>query len=239
MVRHGPNWKESDIAMDMTETRFASMAPDQLAALLCARLCHDLVSPVAALGAALSVLDDEDAADMREDALELVRESSRQAQAKLEFARLAFGAGGSAPGVLDSQELKRIAGGLFATVKPDLVWKVEAASLEKSVARLLLNLCILGIESAPRGGTVTVEATESGGGSRLRVIAEGPKAKIDPKHAAALEGIKPEGGFDGRTIQPYYAGLIAHGAGGRATATMGEDRVEFVALMTNAAQAAA
>ncbi len=56
--------------MDMTETRFAEMAPEQLAALLCARLCHDLVSPVSALSAALSVLDDDDAADMREDALE-------------------------------------------------------------------------------------------------------------------------------------------------------------------------
>lgn len=224
--------------MDMTETRFADMAPEQLAALLCARLCHDLVSPVAALGAALSVLDDEDAADMREDALELVRESSRQAQAKLEFARLAFGAGGSAPGVIDSLELKRLASGLFATVKPELVWKVDAPALEKSVARLLLNLCILGIESAPRGGTVTVEATETAGGSRLRIIAEGPKAKIDPKHAAALEGIKPEDGFDGRSIQPYYAGLIAHGAGGRATATASEDRVEFVALAAPAAAAA-
>lgn len=224
--------------MDMTETRFAEMAPEQLAALLCARLCHDLVSPVAALGAALSVLDDEDAADMREDALELVRESSRQAQAKLEFARLAFGAGGSAPGVIDSNELKRLATGLFATVKPELVWKVDAPALEKSVARLLLNLCILGIESAPRGGTVTVDATETAGGSRIRIVAEGPKAKIDPKHAAALEGVKPEDGFDGRSIQPYYAGLIAHSAGGRATATMSEDRVEFVALAAPAAVAA-
>jgi len=221
--------EESGIDMDMTDARFAEMAPEQLAALLCARLCHDLVSPVAALGAALSVLDDDDAADMREDALDLVRESSKQAQAKLEFARLAFGAGGSAPGVIDSLELKRLATGLFATVKPELVWKV---------ARLVLNLCILGIESAPRGGTVTVDATETAGGSRIRIVAEGPKAKIDPAHAAALEGVKPETGFDGRSIQPYYAGLIAHGAGGRATATMSEDRVEFVALAAPAAVAA-
>ena len=225
--------------MDMTETRFAEMAPEQLAALLCARLCHDLVSPVAALSAALSVLDDEDAADMREAALELVRESSKQAQAKLEFARLAFGAGGSAPGVIDSLELKRLAEGLFATVKPDLVWKVTAPALEKSVARLVLNLCILGIESAPRGGTVTVDATETAGGSRIQIVAEGPKAKIDPAHAAALEGVKPENGFDGRSIQPYYAGLIAQGAGGRASATMSEERVEFVALAAPAAAAAA
>ncbi len=239
------NQQESGINTDMMDTNSAenlapvSLEPEHLAALLCARLCHDLVSPVAALGAALSVLDDEDAADMRDDALELVRESAKQAQAKLEFARLAFGAGGSAPGMIDCVELKRLATGLFNTVKPDLVWKVASPSLEKSAARLLLNLCILGIEAAPRGGTVTVEATESGGGARIHVLAEGLKAKIDPKHSAALEGAKPEDGFDGRSIQPYYAGLIARSTGGRVTASSAEDRVEFVALVAGPAQVAA
>ena len=82
----------------MSEHSDSELSAEQLTALMCARLCHDLVSPVSALGAALSVLDDEDSSDMHDDAMELVRESSRQAQAKLEFARLAFGAGGSALG---------------------------------------------------------------------------------------------------------------------------------------------
>ncbi|MCW5723407.1 MAG: hypothetical protein KIS81_00450 [Maricaulaceae bacterium] len=224
----------------MIETRPADMSPEQLAALLCARLCHDLVSPVAALGAALSVLDDEDASDMRDDALNLVRESARQAHVKLEFARLAFGAGGSAPGVIDCAELKRLAEGLFGTVKPDLVWKSAPPALEKSAARLLLNLCLQGIESAPRGGTVTVEAAaDAGGGARIRVVAEGPRARLDPKSAAALDGQAPEDGFDGRSIQPYYAGLIARAAGGRVSARADGERVEFVALTAPPASAAA
>ena len=209
----------------------AELAADQLAALLCARLCHDLVSPVSALGAALSVLDDEESPDMHDDALELVRESSRQAQAKLEFSRLAFGAGGSAPGVLDTRDLKRITEAMFSAVKPDVVWKVETAGLEKQAARLLLNLVILGVEAAPRGGTVTVEAANSGGGARLRIVSEGKRARLDPATEAALDGEAPETGFDGRSIQPYYAGLIARSNGGRVSAMADGERIEFVALV--------
>lgn len=215
----------------MIDERPAEMAADQLAGLLCARLCHDLVSPVSALTAALSVLDDKTAADMHEDAMDLVRESARQSQAKLEFSRIAFGAAGSAPGILDTRELKRLVEGMFSASKPQIVWKVEAAGLEKTAARLLLNLSMLGVEAAPRGGTVTIEATESGGGTRLRLVSEGRRARLDDNTIRALDGLKPENGFDGRSIQPYYAGLIARSVGGRVSAHCGEDRVEIVSLV--------
>ncbi|MHA6289037.1 histidine phosphotransferase ChpT [Maricaulis sp. CAU 1757] len=209
----------------------ADLAAEELAALLCARLCHDLVSPVSALGAALSVLDDEENSDMHDDAMELVRESSRQAQAKLEFSRLAFGAGGSAPGVLDTRELQRLTENMFSAVKPDIVWKVETPGLEKAAARLLLNMCILGVDAAPRGGTVTVSATDAAGGARLRVVSEGRRARVEENTMLALDGQAPETGFDGRSIQPFYAFLIARSAGGRISAHTDEDRVEFVALV--------
>jgi histidine phosphotransferase ChpT len=215
----------------MNNDQNAEMAPEQLAALLCARLCHDLVSPVSALSAALSVIDDASAQDMHEDAMDLIRDSSRQAQAKLEFSRIAFGAAGSAPGYLDTRELQRLTEAMFSAVKPNIVWKVEATGLEKAPARLLLNLCILGIEAAPRGGTVTVEATDAGGGARIRIVSEGPRARLDENTVKALEGIRPENGFDGRSIQPYYAGIIARSADGRVSATASEERVEYIALV--------
>lgn len=215
----------------MTAELPAELASDQLAALLCARLCHDLVSPVSALGAALSVLDDDDSSEMHDDAMELVRESARQAQAKLEFARLAFGAGGSAPAMLDTRELQRLTEAMFSAVKPQIVWKVEAAGLEKTSARLLLNLAIMGVDAAPRGGTVTIEATDNGGNARIRVVSEGPRARLEEAAGVALDGGIPENGLDGRSIQPFYTGLIARTAGGRVSGRVDEERVEFAALV--------
>ena len=125
-AKRGERQRESCIDDDMLDEFPSELTAEQLAALLCARLCHDLVSPVSALGAALSVLDDQDSADMHEDAMGLVRESARQAQAKLEFSRLAFGAGGSAPGILDTRELRRLTENMFSAFKPsfmgDTIW---------------------------------------------------------------------------------------------------------------------
>src|SRR5258708_37217221 len=66
------------------------------AALLVSRVCHDLVSPVGAVVNGLEVLEDETDPAMRADALRLVASSAEQAAARLQFARIAFGAAGSA-----------------------------------------------------------------------------------------------------------------------------------------------
>lgn len=213
----------------MTDT--LALAPAQMAALLCARLCHDLVSPVSALGAALSVLDDENAADMRDDALDLVRTGVRQAQSKLEYARLAYGAGGSAPGVIDMREIQRLAGNLYKEAKQELIWKTEANGLGKPAARVLLNLLMLAVDSIPRGGQVTIDVTSNGGGTRIRLISQGKKARIEESVKSALAGKAPEDGFDGRSILPYYAGLIAREVDGRVDTHVEEERTEFSALI--------
>src|SRR5947208_13506149 len=71
-----------------------SPAPDalELAALLCSRVCHDLISPVGAIVNGLEVLDDNPKAEDRNFALDLIRKSARTASARLQFCRLAFGA---------------------------------------------------------------------------------------------------------------------------------------------------
>lgn len=63
-----------------------------LAALMCSRVCHDVISPVGAITNGLEVLDDDPDEEMRGFAFDLIKKSARQASAKLQFARLAFGA---------------------------------------------------------------------------------------------------------------------------------------------------
>ena len=84
-----------------------------LAALLCSRVCHDVISPVGAIVNGLEVLEDDSDASMRDFALDLIRKSAKQASARLQFARLAFGAAGSAGASIDLGDAEQVARGLF------------------------------------------------------------------------------------------------------------------------------
>jgi len=73
-----------------------------LAALLCSRVCHDLISPVGAIVNGLEVLDEDKDEETRTFALDLIKKSAHVASAKLQFCRLAFGAAGSAGAQIDT-----------------------------------------------------------------------------------------------------------------------------------------
>ena len=73
----------------------------ELAALISSRICHDVISPVGAIANGLEMLGEEQDEAMREQTLALIRKSAHQASAKLQFARLAFGAAGSAGAEID------------------------------------------------------------------------------------------------------------------------------------------
>ena len=65
-----------------------------LAAMLCSRLCHDMLSPVGALSNGLELLAMETDPEMRANVMELLEQSALISTNKLKFFRLAFGAAG-------------------------------------------------------------------------------------------------------------------------------------------------
>ena len=67
-----------------------SLDPLDLAALLCSRVCHDVISPVGAIANGLEVLESEKDPDMRGFAMDLIKKSTAVASARLQFCRLAF-----------------------------------------------------------------------------------------------------------------------------------------------------
>ena len=205
------------------------LTPSSLAALLSARICHDLISPIGALGTAIEVLDDDSNVEMHEDAMGLVRLSSKQAGAKLRFLRLAFGAGGSAPGVIGVDELKSLTSDMYEGGKATISWGDCVDGIEKNTARLLLNLVMLAVQAVPRGGDVVISATEANGATTVSLAATGPKSRLDANVEKTLAGKAPEDGFDGRTIQPFYAGMIARELKGSVTALVEGETVNFTA----------
>ena len=87
----------------------AVLSDMDLSALLCSKVCHDVISPVGAIANGLEVLEDEQDEEMRQIALDLVRRSSRQASAKLQVCRIAFGAAGSAGSSIETGDAEDVA----------------------------------------------------------------------------------------------------------------------------------
>lgn len=207
-----------------------------LAAMLCSRVCHDLINPVGAIGNGLEVLADPAQAAMAESAQELIVNSARHARAKLEFARLAYGASSTAGTDLDTRECERVARLLFEIEKPELDWQVPLMLLPKHKAKLLMNMMLIAIGSVPRGGLVTVAVTGPAGAESFRITARGQRTLM-PNGVQGLLSGAPEDGVDARGIQPFYTGILARMSGMDIGAALEGEEFVFAAVPRVAAAA--
>jgi histidine phosphotransferase ChpT len=181
-----------------------------LAALLCSRVCHDVISPVGAIANGLELMDDPDTdAELRATALDMVRSSAKTATAKLKFCRIAFGAAGSAGAQIDMSEAGEVARAFVGEEKVKLEWLAPRENRPKQEVKLILNMLLIALAGIPRGGVVTVTAE----GQVLTVRAQGERAKINEAMAAALNGTADLLTLDARLVQPYYARMLAEAAG--------------------------
>src|ERR1700722_12624955 len=117
--------------MTQPESTPVSLGPLDLAAMLCSRVCHDVISPVGAIVNGLEVLEDDSDPSMRDVALELIKKSASSASARLQFCRLAFGAAGSAGATIDTGDAEAVARGLIANEKVSLEWTAPRQLMPK------------------------------------------------------------------------------------------------------------
>ncbi len=195
-------------------------APDdlELAALLCSRICHDLIGPVAAIVNGLEVLDDNPKEEDRDFALGLIRRSAGAASAKLKFARIAFGAAGSAGAQIDLGDAESLTRGFLEDDKTQLEWNVPRALMPKNRVKLLLNMLIIAQQTIPRGGKLTVGQTGEGDAPRFRIVAAGLNARIPQNVVELLSGTSPNA-IDAHVVQPHYTRLLAQSCGLKVTLT--------------------
>jgi histidine phosphotransferase ChpT len=218
------------------------LSATDLAAMLCSRVCHDLINPVGAIGNGLEVLADPSQAAMAEGAQELIANSAKHARAKLEFARLAYGASSTAGTDFDTRECERVAALMFEVEKADLDWQVTPMLLPKHKAKLLMNMLLIAAMSVPRGGIVKVEVIGAPGSEMFRLTATSDPEKrqktLMPSGAEGLLSGAPEEGVDARGIQPFYTGLLARLTGMELSIGIANDVFEFTATPQRAAAAA-
>jgi histidine phosphotransferase ChpT len=203
-----------------------------LAALLCSRVCHDLISPAGAIVNGLEVLEDSDDEETKTFALDLIKKSARVASARLQFCRLAFGAAGSAGAQIDLGDAENVARGFIEDEKIKLAWNLPRVLLAKNRVKLLLNMLVIAAQAIPRGGLLTVEPIGAGDALSFRVIATGLNARIPQAVPGLLAGGQNGQAIDAHAIQPYYAGLLAKDCGLRATIAMDGDAIIVTATET-------
>jgi histidine phosphotransferase ChpT len=184
-----------------------------LAALLCSRVCHDLISPSGAIVNGIEVLEEAKDDETRTFAMELIKKSARTASARLQFCRIAFGAAGSAGAQIDLGDAENVARGVIEDEKVKLAWNLPRTLMPKNRVKLLLNMLLVATASIPRGGIVAVEGNGANDDMAFKIVARGLNARI-PQAAPALLSGRPEGGVvDAHVIQPFYAGLLARSCG--------------------------
>lgn len=208
-----------------------------LAALLCSRVCHDIISPVGAIINGLEVLEEDNGEEMREFAFGLITRSAKQASAKLQFARLAFGAAGSAGAEIDLADAEKVARGYMDGEKADFDWEAPRVLMPKNLVKLLLNLVLLTNAAIPRGGNIKV-TVESAQPPSFVLRASGPTARVPAAFEKIVPGDIDDVPVDAQSVQAYYAGALARASGVEVSASLdGETVVVRATALANAAAA--
>lgn len=213
----------------------SEVADTDIAALLCSRVCHDLVSPVGAIANGMEVLEEERDAEMRAHALQLLGTSTAQASAKLQFARLAFGAAGGLGAEVSLEDAGEVARGLFRFLRAELDWQAERINVDQDSGRILLNLVQIAGEALPRGGRVTAHCRKGPEGIVIEVTGTGGRIYLQAEHIRMLAGEIGAEALDARLIQPWFVRALARRRGARIEAKQTDEELSFRTVLRGGA----
>jgi histidine phosphotransferase ChpT len=188
---------------------------------------------VGAIVNGLELLDEDDSKDTMEMALDLIRKSARQASARLQFARIAFGAAGSAGSAVDLGYAQQLTEQFMQDEKVSLSWNTPRLYVEKNRVKLLMNLVVIALASIPIGGTIEVKMDGDAENPVFNLEARGPKPRLAPHLIDLLAGKSETGTVDAHGFQVFYTGEIARAANMELSVTLEEGTVRLVATPRN------
>ncbi len=170
-----------------------------LSALLGSRICHDLISPLGAIGNGVELLTMSGSGAAPEIAL--IAESVENANARIRLYRIAFGIASPNQGV-GASEIRNILGDVYRRSRLTISWQIDSdCTRPETKLAFLLLLCF---ETAmPWGGRVVVQRengswTMHGSAERVsisedlwRLLSE-PQAQVELTSAQVHFALAPE-----------------------------------------------
>ncbi|MFD1913751.1 histidine phosphotransferase family protein [Halodurantibacterium flavum] len=167
-------------------------AATDISALLASRICHDLISPLGAIGNGLELM--MMAGQARGPEADLIAESVLSANARIRFFRVAYGVAG--PQRMGRQEITGILRDMTSGGRLRVDWR-PTGEVPRDQVRLAF-LVVQCIETAmPFGGTVTI--TQDGEG--WEIVGASPRLRVDYALWDSLE--RPE-------VAPEPAASLVH-----------------------------
>ena len=179
----------------------------ELAALISSKICHDVIGPVSAINNGLEILDEEEDVQSKNYAMDVIRNVTETASARLQFARFAFGAAGSAGSQIDLANAETLCRGIIGKGKHKLVWRGLSGAMVKDKVKLLLNLIAVAPTAIPRGGEIDVNITGTLEKPSFTVRCKGVGARPPQYLGDFVNGPAPP--IDAMSIQAYYTLRLA------------------------------
>lgn len=207
--------------MDLDHARFA--------ALIAARLCHDIVSPAATMSLSLEMLDSPGTPEEKEHSERTLREGAGGVAATLQFLRYAFGSMGLQVGNADVHQFKKLTEEYLRYQKPSVEWDLGNAELSFGEARLIMNLVMTSMTALIRGGVITVSVRDDYNSRTITLTCRGDRMRLKEDIVKGLKGEPPEGGWRPENVQPLFAKLTCDSLGGTLHARSGPEGVIFMA----------
>lgn len=155
-----------------------------LASLVGSRLCHDLVNPLGAIGNGVELLAMSGAADGPE--MSLIQEAVHDAQARIAFFRIAFGAT-TPEQVVSLRDIAAIIDGLYGKGGRLRVSFAPGRDMPRQELKLALLFLSCSETALPLGGTITMVANNGG----IALQAKSSRLNLDPELFGLLLGEQP------------------------------------------------
>ncbi|MEQ8370750.1 MAG: histidine phosphotransferase family protein [Alphaproteobacteria bacterium] len=199
---------------------------------LCARLCHDLASPVGAVANGVELLQDVGGGDG--EIIQLLAHAAGEASRRLAYFRLAFGIGGDRDSQRTAVDLRDVAAAWLESGRLTFAWPdaEQVADFDRVTAKLILNMIGVAAAVMPFGGTLEVHA--AGGPAAEfslamgaeRLVADGPVMLVAT--GAATGEATPE------TVQAHLAAVLAARLGGRLALRSGSGGLHHLVFQSEA-----
>jgi histidine phosphotransferase ChpT len=182
----------------------------RIAELLCSRMCHELVTGIAAINNGVELVTDIDSSVI-DEAMELIADSAKQASVRVQFYRMAYGFAGN-DALSSISAVKELVDGLVAheeRITATVATGAEIPDLQPGWGKLCLNLFVFAQDCLPRGGRVSLGVENAAEATRIVVRAEGEGARISERFQEGMSDDPTSEAISALNVHAYYTRYLA------------------------------